>query len=391
VEKLRRLGSSLLPAISVLPVASLMLGIGQWVHSFQSDSFLAGGLIVLGNFILGNISILFALSVSIGLAKEQDVCLPISATLAFLIVSNLLKAPYLKEIGLTTDAVKLDALEKLNNQFIGILIGILVAYLYNRFSETKLPKYLAFFEGPRIVPILTVLATALLVILLYFVWPFFFSLLVDFGKGISRLGSIGAGLFGLFNRLLIPTGLHNALNSVFWFDIAGINDIANFWSSQGEKGIVGMYQAGFFPITMFGLPGTALAMYRSAPNKNEKIKSLLIANAFTAFLMGVSEPIELLFMFSAPPLFLLHAGLTGISLFICSFFKWTAGFGFSSGLVDYLLSLKIPIANQPYMLLVVGVGAFFIYYFVFTFFIHKFQLVLFNEQTETESRNVKRN
>lgn len=110
-----------------------------------------------------------------------------------------------------------------------------------------------------------------------------------------------------------------------------------------------------------------------------------IANAFTAFLMGVSEPIELLFMFSAPPLFLLHAGLTGISLFICSFFKWTAGFGFSSGLVDYLLSLKIPIANQPYMLLVVGVVAFFIYYFVFTFFIHKCQLVLFNEQTETES------
>lgn len=268
MEKLKKLGSSLLPAISVLPVASLMLGIGQWISSFQATSLLANGLIVLGNFILGNISILFALAVSIGLAKNLDVCIPISATLAFLIVSNIMKGPFLDEIGLTNYAEKVDALEKLNNQFIGIIIGIIVAYLYNRFSDTKLPKYLSFFEGPRIVPILTVFATAILLIVLYYAWPFLFSLLVVFGKFISGLGSIGAGLFGFFNRILIPTGLHNALNSVFWFDIAGINDIANFWSSQGEKGVVGMYQAGFFPITMFGLPGAAFAMYRSAPNKH---------------------------------------------------------------------------------------------------------------------------
>lgn len=381
MEKLKKLGSSLLPAISVLPVASLMLGIGQWISSFQATSLLANGLIVLGNFILGNISILFALAVSIGLAKNLDVCIPISATLAFLIVSNIMKGPFLDEIGLANYAKKVDALEKLNNQFIGIIIGIIVAYLYNRFSDTKLPKYLSFFEGPRIVPILTVFATAILLIVLYYAWPFLFSLLVFFGKFISGLGSIGAGLFGFFNRILIPTGLHNALNSVFWFDIAGINDIANFWSSQGEKGVVGMYQAGFFPITMFGLPGAAFAMYRSAPNKNEKLKSLLIANACTAFLMGVSEPIELLFMFSCPPLYLLHATLTGFSLFICSLFKWTAGFGFSSGLVDYLLSLKIPIANQPYMLAVIGILFFFIYYLLFTYFISKFKLDLFTEQT----------
>lgn len=162
MEKIRRLGGSLLPAISVLPVASLMLGIGQWVNSFQSDSFLANLLIVTGNFILGNISILFALSVSMGLAKGGDVCLPISATLAFLMITNLLKGTYLTKMGITNFADRIDALEKLNNQFIGIIIGVLVAYLYNRFSETKLPKYLAFFDGPRIVPILTVLATLIL-------------------------------------------------------------------------------------------------------------------------------------------------------------------------------------------------------------------------------------
>ncbi|MBO0454278.1 PTS transporter subunit EIIC [Candidatus Enterococcus murrayae] len=380
MEKIRRLGGSLLPAISVLPVASLMLGIGQWVNSFQSDSFLANLLIVTGNFILGNISILFALSVSMGLAKGGDVCLPISATLAFLMITNLLKGTFLTKMGITNFADRIDALEKLNNQFIGIIIGVLVAYLYNRFSETKLPKYLAFFDGPRIVPILTVLATLILGGILYFIWPYLFSLLVDFGKMISGLGSVGAGLFGFFNRLLVPTGLHNALNSVFWFDLAGINDIANFWSSKGEKGIVGMYQAGFFPVTMFGLPGAALAMYRHASNRSEKLKSLLIANAFTAFLMGVSEPIELLFMFSFPPLFLVHACLTGLSLFVCSFFRWTAGFGFSSGLMDYVLSLRIPIANQPYMLLIVGAAAFLLYYVLFSFFINKFQPELFTDE-----------
>lgn len=141
-----------------------------------------------------------------------------------------------------------------------------------------------------------------------------------------------------------------------------------------------MYQAGFFPVTMFGLPGAALAMYQHASNRSEKLKSLLIANTFTAFLMGVSEPIELLFMFSFPPLFLVHACLTGLSLFVCSFFRWTAGFGFSSGLMDYVLSLKIPIANQPYMLLIVGVAAFLLYYVLFSFFINKFQSELFTDE-----------
>ncbi|MGJ0705774.1 PTS transporter subunit EIIC [Enterococcus avium] len=389
MEKLKKLGGSLLPAISVLPVASLMLGIGQWINSIQNHSFVAELLVISGNFILGNISILFALAVSMGLAKELDICLPISATIAFLMLTNLLKEDYLKELGLTISVERIAALENLNNQFIGILIGLLVAGLYNRFSNARLPKYLAFFDGPRIIPILTILATIVLGVFLYFAWPFLYLMLVNFGKIISGLGSIGAGLFGLFNRLLVPTGLHNALNSVFWFDLAGINDIGNFWSSHGEKGVVGMYQAVFFPITMFGLPGAALAMYKSASNKNEKLKSLLIANAFTAFLMGVSEPIELLFMFSFPLLFLIHACLTGLSLFICALFKWTAGFGFSSGLVDYLLSLKIPIANQSYMLLIVGVAAFFIYYTVFTFFINKYQVELFNERTKNSTERGK--
>lgn len=380
MDKLKKVGASLLPAISVLPPASFMLGIGQWLISLQSNNLIGNLLTVVGNFILSNISIIFALSVSIGLSKKNDVSIPISTTLSFLMITKLLNEKFLSEIGISNYTERLSAFEKLNNQFIGIIIGIIVAYLFNRFSETKLPKYLTFFEGPRLVPILTIFVTIFLGTFLYFAWPYTFSILVNFGKLISGLGSLGAGLFGFFNRILIPTGLHNALNSVFWFDIAGINDIANFWSSTGEKGVVGMYQAGFFPITMFGLPGAALAIYKTSPLKNEKMRSLLIANAFTAFLMGVSEPIELLFMFSSPILFFLHAGLTGLSLFICALFKWTAGFGFSSGAVDYLLSLKIPIANQPYMLMVVGLVFFMLYYTTFTLCIRKFRLSVLEEE-----------
>ena len=200
--------------------------------------------------------------------------------------------------------------------------------------------------------------------------------LVSFGKGISELGAIGAGLYGFFNRLLIPTGLHHALNSVFWFDVAGINDIGNFWASKGKKGVTGMYQAGFFPVMMFGLPAAALAMYHTAKTQRKnKWHALMLAAGFASFFTGVTEPLEFAFMFVAPALYVVHAVLTGISLAVAAAFHWTAGFGFSAGLVDFVLSLKIPIANQPYMLLVQGLVFAVIYYFLFRFIITKFNLM----------------
>src|SRR5690625_6207190 len=165
--------------------------------------------------------------------------------------------------------------------------------MYNRFSGVRLPDALAFFSGKRLAPIMSAAAMVVTGFILYFVWPVVYGWLVTFGTAISDLGATGAGLYGFFNRLLIPTGLHHALNSVFWFDVAGINDINNFLSSTGEKGITGRYQAGFFPIMMFGLPAAALAMYHTAKTKRRKhAASLMMAAAFAAFFTGVTEPLR---------------------------------------------------------------------------------------------------
>lgn len=235
---------------------------------------------------------------------------------------------------------------------------------------------LAFFNGQRFISIIS--AGAMLVIsgLLFFIWPVAYSSLVMFGECISKLGPLGAGIYGFFNKMLIPTGLHHALNSVFRFDVAGINDIGNFWSSTGVKGVTGMYQAGFFPIMMFCLPAAAFAIYKNAREEHKKVTaSLMIAAAFATFFTGITEPIEFSYMFVAPLLYLVHALLTGLSMFLAATFQYTAGFGFSAGLVDYVLSLKIPIANKLLMLIPLGLVMAVIYYFVFTFFIKKFNLM----------------
>lgn len=197
-----------------------------------------------------------------------------------------------------------------------------------------------------------------------------------------NLGSVGAGIYGFFNRLLIPVGLHHALNSVFWFDVAGINDIPNFLGgakslAEGKAvlGITGRYQAGFFPIMMFGLPGAGLAIYRAAkPANRTRVASLMLAAGFASFFTGVTEPLEFAFMFVAPVLYGLHAVLTGISVFIAAQFHWIAGFGFSAGLVDMALSARNPLAVNWYMLILQGLVFFALYYFTFSFVIRKFNL-----------------
>ena len=214
------------------------------------------------------------------------------------------------------------------------------------------------------------------------VWPIIYGGLVSFGESIVSMGSTGAGIYAFFNRLLIPVGLHHALNSVFWFDVAGINDIPNFLGGQSSidagkavVGVTGMYQAGFFPIMMFGLPGAALAIYHSAKKENkEKVASIMIAAAFAAFFTGVTEPLEFSFMFVAPVLYVIHALLTGLSVFIASSMHWIAGFGFSAGLVDMVLSSRNPLATQWYMLLVQGLVFFGLYYAIFRAVIVKFNL-----------------
>ncbi|MDQ1147897.1 PTS system N-acetylglucosamine-specific IIC component [Bacillus sp. SORGH_AS 510] len=375
---LQRIGRSLMLPVAVLPAAAILMGIGYWIDpsGWGSDSALAAFLIKAGASIIDNIPILFAVGVALGMAKEKDGSAALSGLVAYLVVTTLLSTNTVALLQ-GIDPTKVDpAFGKIGNAFVGILSGIVASTMFNRFSHVKLPDALAFFSGKRLVPIMTAVSMLVVSAVLFFVWPVIFTGLVSFGEGISKLGALGAGIYGFFNRLLIPTGLHHALNSVFWFDVAGINDIGNFWASKGEKGVTGMYQAGFFPVMMFGLPAAALAMVHTAKTKKKKqVASLMLAAGFAAFFTGVTEPIEFAFMFVAPMLYLVHAVLTGLSLAIAAAFHWTAGFGFSAGLVDFVLSLKIPIANKPYMLILQGLVFAVIYYFLFRFIIVKFNLM----------------
>ncbi|MDY0406832.1 N-acetylglucosamine-specific PTS transporter subunit IIBC [Virgibacillus sp. 179-BFC.A HS] len=378
MKALQKLGRSLMLPVAVLPAAAILAGLGNWILGlFNGDVSNVIGTFLLhaGTSILDHLGIIFATGIAIGLSKDKHGAAALSGLVGFLVVSNLISIDTVAGIkGIDPEAVN-PAFAQNENVFIGILSGVISAMMYNRFSGVKLPDALAFFSGKRLAPIMSAAAMVVLAAILFFVWPVVFSWLVAFGKGISSLGAVGAGLYGFFNRLLIPTGLHHALNSVFWFDVAGINDIGKFLNSEGTKGITGMYQAGFFPIMMFGLPAAALAMYHTARTKRKKqAASLMLAAAFAAFFTGVTEPLEFSFMFLAPALYVVHALLTGLSLFIAALFHWTSGFGFSAGLVDYTLSFINPIANQPYMLIVEGLVFAVIYYFLFRFLIVKFNL-----------------
>lgn len=383
----QKLGRSLMLPVAVLPAAAILMGIGYWIdpNGWGADSAVAAFLIKSGSSIIDNIPILFAVGVALGMSKDKDGSSALSGLVAYLVVTTLLATNSVAMLqGIEVEAVD-PAFAKIGNAFVGILSGLVAASCYNRFSQVKLPDALAFFSGKRLVPIMSAVSMILVSVVLFFVWPVVFQGLVSFGEAISKLGAAGAGIYGFFNRLLIPTGLHHALNSVFWFDVAGINDIGNFWASTGEKGVTGMYQAGFFPIMMFGLPAACLAMYHTAKTKRKKqVASLFLAAGFAAFFTGVTEPIEFAFMFAAPALYVVHAVLTGISLAVASLFHWTAGFGFSAGLVDLVLSSRLPLANQPYMLLVQGLVFAVIYYFVFRFLIVKFNFKTPGREDETE-------
>lgn len=370
--------------VATLPAAAILMGVGYWIDptGWGANSALAAFLIKAGAAIIDNMSVLFAIGVAFGMSKDKDGSAALAGFVGFLVVTTLLSPGSVAQIqGIDLAAVPA-AFGKINNQFVGILVGIVSAEIYNRYSTVELHKALAFFSGKRLVPILTSFAGILIAFVLMYVWPAVYGGLVSFGESIQGLGATGAGIYAFFNRLLIPVGLHHALNSVFWFDVAGINDIPNFLGGAKSiaegvaiPGVTGMYQAGFFPIMMFGLPGAALAIYHTSTAKNkEKVAGIMIAAGFASFFTGVTEPLEFSFMFLAPLLYLLHAVLTGLSVFIAASMQWIAGFGFSAGLVDMVLSSRNPLAVQWYMLIVQGLVFFIIYYVVFRTVILKFGL-----------------
>ncbi len=371
--------------VATLPAAAILMGVGYWIDpvGWGGSSAWAAFFIKAGSAIIENMSVLFAVGVAYGMSKDKDGAAALSGLVGFLVVTTLCAPAAVSMIQHIPLANVPAAFGKINNQFVGILVGIISAELYNRFSHVELPKALSFFSGRRLVPILVSFVMILVAFILMYVWPLVFSALVSFGEHIQRLGSVGAGIYAFFNRLLIPVGLHHALNSVFWFDVAGINDIPKFFGGQQSidagtaiVGITGRYQAGFFPIMMFGLPGAALAIYQCArPENRSKVAGIMLAGAFAAFFTGITEPLEFSFMFVAPVLYLLHAILTGLSVFISAQMHWMAGFGFSAGLVDMVLSSRNPLAVRWYMLIPQGLVFFVIYYLVFRFTIKRFNLL----------------
>ncbi|EOR24407.1 MULTISPECIES: N-acetylglucosamine-specific PTS transporter subunit IIBC [Clostridium] len=377
MKYLQRLGKSLMLPVAALPVASILMGIGYWLDptGWGANSVISAFLLKAGGALIDNMAILFAIGVSVGMSDDNDGTAGLAGLVSWLVITTVLSTGAVAMFKGIDVAEVPAAFSKIQTQFVGILSGLIGATCYNKFKGTKLPDALGFFSGKRSVAIMTALASLVAALVLFFVWPVVYNALVSFGKAIVSTGAIGSGIYAFFNRLLIPFGLHHALNSVFWFDVAGINDLGNFWAGKGTLGQTGMYMTGFFPVMMFGLPAGALAMYHTAKdNKKKAVYGLLLAAALSSFFTGVTEPLEFAFMFLAPGLYVVHAALTGVSAVITTLLPVRAGFNFSAGFVDWILSFKAPMAQNPLWLIPIGLVFAVLYYVTFRFVITQFNL-----------------
>ena len=361
MKTLQRLGKSLMLPVACLPAAGILMGIGYWIDQnvmsgLGDPNVVAFFLVKAGGAIIDNMAILFAIGVAVGMSKDQDGTSALAGLVSWLMTQQILSPAV---VGVLTGAEANAAFGKINNQFIGIVSGLIGAFCYNKFKDTKLPDALAFFSGKRCVAIMAALMTLIVDLILFFVWPFIYGALISLGEAIMSLGAVGVGIYTFLNRLLIPVGLHHALNSVFWFDVAGINDIARFWGTASVEGLqpgeAGMYMSGFFPVMMFGLPAAALAMYHTAKSNKKKVAAgLLFSGALCAFFTGVTEPLEFSFMFLAPVLYVIYALMCGIVAGITVLFPFRAGFWFSAGFVDWFFSFKAPNAEGGLLLIFHG-------------------------------------
>ena len=379
VDRLQPLGRALMLPIAVLPVASLLLRLGQ------PDLFDIAFIAAAGSAIFNNLGLLFAIGVAVGLARENHGAAGLAGAVGFVVTIEgskaLLSVPP-EALAAFTDpaardlaaaAYKNSALAKLSVPA-GILAGAVAGFLYNRFSEIKLPEYLAFFGGRRFVPIAAGFSGLAGALIFGVGFTYLETAIDSASQWVVGAGSFGLFLYGLLNRLLIVTGLHHILNNLAWFIIGDFNgatgDIKRFFAGDPTAGA---FMAGFFPVMMFGLPAACLAMYRTAlPERKKAVGGMLASLTFTSFLTGVTEPIEFSFMFLAPVLYLVHAVLTGVSMVVMDLLGVRLGFGFSAGLFDYILSFGL--ATRPLLLLVVGPIYFAIYYFTFRWFILRFNL-----------------
>ena len=382
---LQKLGKSLMLPVACLPICGILMGIGYALCPATMQGGDVTGivqqigyyLVKAGGALIDNMAILFAIGIGVGMSEENDGTGGLAALASWLMITNLLSTANVSVIRTLSEDATL-AFDKIQNPFIGIIAGIIGAMCYNRFKSTKLPDWLSFFSGKRSVAIVAGVVSIIVSVVLLFVWPILFGALVALGEGIASLDAVGAGLYAFFNRLLIPFGLHHALNNVFWFDTIGLGDLTHFWAGETSADVtwsLGMYMSGFFPCMMFGIPGAALAMVHTAKSNKKKVAiGLLSSAAIAAFVCGVTEPFEFGFMFLAPVLYLIYALLYAIFTVITVLVGFRAGFSFSAGLTDLVFSASLPAAANTWMIIPLGIAAFVVFYLVFRFAIVKFDL-----------------
>lgn len=370
-----RLGKAVMLPVACLPVAGLLMGVGFWLDPVgQGENLLLAHVMILaGSVLIDNMSLLFTLGVAVGLADEQDGTAALAGVISWLMIQKILSPDNV--VILTGNRVDASSFSYINNQFVGILSGWIGAYCCNKYRFKVFHGPLQIYGGRVYALMMATIYAALASSMLLFAWPYLHSACLYVGESLIGTGALGAGVYGFLNRLLIPTGFHHVLNSVFWFDLAGIADLNSFWNGTGVYGQTGMYMTGYFPVMIFGLPGAALAMYHTAyPTQKKMAAGLLLTASLCSVLTGVTEPLEFAFMFLAPGLFLLHAILMGISMYICAALPFRIGFNFSAGLMDYFMCLNAPMTQNPGLLLPVGLLFGLLYYIVFRFCILHFHL-----------------
>jgi N-acetylglucosamine PTS system EIICBA or EIICB component len=355
---LQQLGRALMLPIAVLPIAGLLLRVGQ------PDMLDWPAMASAGDAIFKNLGLLFAVGVGVGLARENHGAAGLAALVGFLVTTSAFKA--------MVNAPH-DNLDNLNIP-IGLLSGIIAGNAYNRFSNITLPSYLSFFGGRRFVPIVSGLAGLALAAVVGFSWPYLEHGMDATSHAILGAGSFGLFAYGVFNRILLITGLHHILNNFAWFIVGDYHgatgDLNRFFAGDPSAGA---FMSGFFPVMMFGLPGACLAMYHTArPERRAGVAGLLLSLGLTSFLTGVTEPVEFTFMFLAPVLYGLHAVATGLAMVVMNLFGVRLGFSFSAGLFDYVLNFSH--AQRPLLLIPIGAAYFGLYYGVFRFCIVRLNL-----------------
>jgi PTS system N-acetylglucosamine-specific IIC component len=345
----QQLGRALMLPIAVLPIAGLMLRLGQpdllnWVAMAAA-----------GKAVFSNLGLLFAVGVGVGLARENHGAAGLAALVGYVVTMRAAE---------TLLHVEPDALSKLSIP-VGLLSGIIAGVAYNRYSNISLPSYLSFFGGRRFIPIVSGLLGLALGVIIGYAWPFIEHGMDSASHAILGAGSIGLFAYGVLNRILIVTGLHHILNNFAWFILGDYHgatgDLNRFFAGDPSAGA---FMSGFFPVMMFGLPGACLAMYHTArPERRAGVAGLLLSLGLTSFLTGVTEPVEFTFMFLAPVLYALHAVATGLAMVLMNAFGVHLGFSFSAGLFDYVLNFTH--AQRPLLLIPIGIAYFLLYYVVF--------------------------